>query len=135
MNVLKVLCSMVVVLAMATTLTAAPAAVGGARAEIPFAFHLSGKTFAPGVYIFESAPSRGIVTMTDPDGQRHMMLTSGLGDPNRPVFDPRLCFVRTHNGMMLDEVWMNAGFGGHKLHQPAPATGERVEIALAMLRR
>jgi len=133
MSWLKAVGSIVVVLAMTVALSAAPAH-SGARADIPFAFQLNGKTFAPGVYTFASAPTRGMLTMTGPDGRQYMMMSSALGDPNKQVFDPRLSFVKTNNGLMLNEVWISAGFGGHRIQQPAPATGQRVEIALAMLR-
>jgi hypothetical protein len=106
------------------------AATIGARAQIPFAFQLNGKTFDAGNYKFESTQWHGVVAMVDAAGHKTLVASTPLGNPNTTV-DPKLSFVRTKAGMSLSEVWINAGTGGYKLATPPAASGETVEVALA----
>ena len=127
---MKIATKLMLLLAIvAMVVSAAPI---GARAQIPFAFQLNGKTFEAGTYRFEATPWNGIVAMEGPTGHKTLLLTTPMGNPYKPA-DPRLAFVRTKKGMSLSEVWMNTGPGGHKLATPRPAAGESVEIALARL--
>ena len=104
-----------------------------ARADVPFAFVVSGKYFSSGEYRVEVGHWNGIIVLVDPSGSKHLMTVTPLGNPYKTVDPPRLSFIRTGSGLALSEVWVNGGMGGHKVPAPKPQTMERVEIALAGL--
>jgi len=66
-------------LCLAAQLTAAPLSVTPMRAEIPFAFQMAGKTYAPGTYFFSASVEKGMVAITDADGNSRLSFAVSTG--------------------------------------------------------
>jgi len=93
----KTLLNTILALAFAGATEAAPAndwPSTGLQASIPFAFTIKGVSLPPGEYRFTPPTHSGIVSITDRDGHRVMVLTN-------PMAPPRLKFEKRDAGYVL----------------------------------
>ena len=105
----------------------AAAQILAARADIPFAFEVNGKTMPAGMYTVSAGSNRAL-TITDNNG--HFAITFSQPTESRhDVEQPKLVFHRTGSRYDLTELYFSSGRSGYQLPAPKHA-GDMVEVAL-----
>lgn len=104
----------VAALLVMTSAGAAASEVGGSRANVPFAFEVSGEHFEAGQYRFEARFGTGLVTMRPVEGKPMAFLGMPLGNPLE-MQAPKLVFYVVDGKYYLAEVWMAGSGMGKKV--------------------
>jgi hypothetical protein len=100
-----------------------------AKANIPFAFQTSDRTFSAGEYMIEETSSPGVLKLSDSDGRRRIFVASYLTDTGASA-NPRLIFRVYGKDSMLSQVWMDDG-SGYSVAQSAAEKNLRRQLKLA----
>jgi hypothetical protein len=100
-------------------MTAGAASLGSARATVPFAFELSGKTLPAGNYEFRPADGGNIMTVDGPRG-RTLVAIVPASVPHQGG-EPQLVFDKAGSQYILKRVWMNGFASGAEIPAPKSA--------------
>ncbi|HET6962723.1 MAG TPA: hypothetical protein VFJ27_09515 [Terriglobia bacterium] len=111
---MKKLLFSLVIMSLLIFLTAGSAyAQTSVKADIPFAFTVSGKSLLAGSYTVSqygtAIQALLIQELKNPEGQAYVLTSAVETDPGKPLEQPRLVFRRYGEQYFLGQVWMGAG--------------------------
>lgn len=106
MNWLKTFGSIAATVCLAAQLTGGPLPGPEMKAEIPFAFQMGGKTYAPGTYSVGASVAKGMIAVTDASGQSRLAFVVSTGS-EWDWSNSKLRFVNEGGVLTLSEVHLN----------------------------
>jgi hypothetical protein len=126
----------IILSALAVLLIAAAAPVAAShtlsRANIPFDFVLNGKAMPAGTYQFQSGEWKGLMSVFDREGRRHMLPVMPLGSPG-VLQNPRVVFERAGATYRLSEIWFSNGIAGRASLPRTKGAPAGVQVAIQLL--
>ncbi len=118
-----------IALAASTTVSAQ----GLLKAEIPFAFQVSGTVMAPGTYLVKSYAAESRFQLSNLDTRRSVLALPLAGNDApkawRAAGQPKLEFASSASGYVLSRIWTANGAPAKVFSRPRKHEGEPTQIA------